>query len=161
MISKKLSEEINKQINAELFSAYLYLSMASYFEDRNLGGMAHWMHKQAAEEYEHAMKFWTYLFDQGEKVTLQAIDKPQTEFGGVKAVFQETLDHEKKVTALIHNLYDIAVKDKDYASQHMLDWFITEQVEEEKTATDILAALDILGEKGNGLYLFDKELGSR
>ncbi len=161
MISKKLTEDINNQINAELYSAYLYLAMAAYFEDRNLGGMAHWMHKQAGEEFEHAMKFWTYLFDRGEKVTLKAIEQPKVDFPSVTAVFTETLDHEKKVTALINKLYDTAVKDKDYASQQFLNWFVEEQVEEEKNAMDILAALAILGEKGNGLYLFDKELGGR
>ena len=95
MISKKLTEDINNQINAELYSAYLYLAMAAYFEDRNLGGMAHWMHKQAGEEFEHAMKFWTYLFDRGEKVTLKAIEQPKVDFPSVTAVFTETLDHEK------------------------------------------------------------------
>lgn len=161
MISKKLAQEINNQINAEMFSGYLYLSMQTYFEDRHLTGMAHWMHKQAGEEFEHAMKFWDYLFDQGEKVVLKAIDAPQTEFSSVISIFEATLEHEKKITALIDKLYDMAVKDKDYASQAFLDWFVKEQVEEEKNAMDILADLAILGEKGNGLYLYDKQLGQR
>ncbi len=161
MLSKKLSAAINEQINAELWSGYLYLSMSTYFEDKGLGGMAHWMRHQAEEEQEHAMKFYKYLVDRGERVVLKAIAAPATEFTGVTAIFEETLKHEQLVTSLINNLYSIAVEDKDYTSQSFLNWYLDEQVEEEKNAQEILDTLGIIGEKGNGLFMLDKQLGGR
>ena len=161
MLSKKLSAAINEQINAELWSGYLYLSMSTFFEDKGLGGMAHWMRHQAEEEQAHAMKFYKYLVDRGERVTLKAIAAPATEFTSVTAIFEETLKHEQLVTSLINNLYSIAVEDKDYTSQSFLNWYLDEQVEEEKNAQEILDNLSLLGEKGNGLFMLDKHLGSR
>jgi len=161
MLSKKLSAAINEQINAELWSGYLYLSMSTYFEDKGLGGMAHWMRHQAEEEQEHAMKFYKYLVDRGERVVLKAIDAVATDFAGITPVFEETLKHEQLVTSLINNLYSIAVEDKDYASQSFLNWYVDEQVEEEKNAQEILDTLAIVGEKGNGLFMLDKQLGGR
>jgi len=161
MLSKKLSAAINEQINAELWSGYLYLSMSTYFEDKGLGGMAHWMRHQAEEEQEHAMKFYKYLVERGERVVLKAINAVETEFAGVTAIFEETLKHEQLVTSLINNLYSIAVEDKDYASQSFLNWFVDEQVEEEANAQEILDKLAIVGEKGNGLFMLDKMLGER
>ncbi len=161
MLSKKLAAAINEQINAELWSGYLYLSMSTYFEDKGLSGMAHWMRHQAEEEQEHAMKFYKYMVERGERVLLKAIDAVETEFTGIVPVFEETLKHEQLVTSLINNLYSIAVDDKDYASQSFLNWYVDEQVEEEANAQEILDTLAIIGDKGNGLYMLDRQLGSR
>lgn len=161
MLSKKLHEAMNAQIKHELYSAYLYLSMSAYAESVNLPGFAHWMRAQANEEMEHAMKFYEFIHDRGGKIVLQAIDQPPSEFAGPTALFEATLEHEQKVTGLIHKLYDMAVEDKDYASQAFLQWFVTEQVEEEKNATQILDMLKMAGEKGTALFMIDRQLGAR
>ncbi|NPV86506.1 MAG: ferritin [Anaerolineae bacterium] len=161
MLSKAMIDKMNDQIKNELYSAYLYLSMCAYFEDKDLPGFAHWMKIQAGEEQEHAMKFFEYLTDRGARVSLQAIDQPPAEFETPTAVFEETLAHEKKVTALIHSLYELAVSEKDYASQEFLNWFVKEQVEEEKNASAILATLKMTGDKGSALVMLDRELGKR
>ena len=161
MLSKTMLAEMNEQVKHELFSAYLYLSMAAHFEAANLGGFASWMRLQAAEEQEHAMKFFDYILDRGGKVALQAIDGPQVDFGTPLAVFEEVLAHEQKVTALIHKLYALAIKEMDYASQVFLNWFVEEQVEEEKNATTILETLKLIGDKSNAIYQLDHQLGKR
>lgn len=161
MFSKRVSELMNKQIKYELDSAYLYLSMAAYFEGENLPGLAHWMRLQAKEEQAHAMKFYGYIFERGGSVTLLGIDQPPAKFESVRAVFKQTLEHEKKVTGLIEAIYAAAVEDKDYASQTFLNWFIDEQVEEEKNATDILETMRIGGDSGAALLMLDHHLGSR
>jgi len=161
MLSKTMSVEMNEQVKHELFSAYLYLSMAAHFEAANLGGFASWMRLQAAEEQEHAMKFFDFILDRGGKVALQAIDQPQVEFGTPLNVFEKVLAHEQHVTALIHKLYALAVKDEDYASQVFLNWFVTEQVEEEKNASTILETLKLIGDKSNAIYQLDHQLGKR
>ena len=161
MLSKKLAAAINEQINAELWSGYLYLSMSTYFEDKGLSGMAHWMRHQAEEEQEHAMKFYKYMVERGERVLLKAIDAVETEFTGIVPVFEETLKHEQLVTSLINNLYSIAVDDKDYASQSFLNWYVDEQVEEEKNASQILDVLGKIGSSAGGLYQLDHQLGKR
>ena len=161
MLSKKLLDEINEQIKHELYSAYLYLAMAAQFEAENLPGFAHWMHVQNKEETEHAMKFFEYVNDQGGRVVLKAIDQPQVEFGTPLATFEQVLEHEKKVTSLINGLYALALEDKDYASQIFLQWFITEQVEEEKNAAQIIETLKLAGEKGQALIMMDRYLASR
>jgi len=161
MLSKKMLDEMNIQIQEELYSAYLYLSMVAHFEAANLPGFAHWMRLQAEEEREHAMKFFDQIIDRGGKVTLLAIDKPAADFGTPLSVFEQTLAHEQHVTARIHKLYDIAVADKDYASQVFLNWFVSEQVEEEKNASGILETLKLIGEKSNAIYQLDHQLGKR
>jgi ferritin len=161
MLSEKLSRAINAQINHELYSGYLYLSMAAYFDGESLPGFAHWMRAQAAEEQEHALKFYDYVYERGGTVTLAAIDGPPTEFASPLAVFEQTLAHERKVTGLINDLYALAVEDKDYASQVFLQWFISEQVEEEDNATQIIDTLKRVGEKGQALVMLDRELGRR
>jgi len=161
MFSKTMLAEMNEQVKHELFSAYLYLSMAAHFETANLGGFASWMRLQAAEEQEHAMKFFDYILDRGGKVALQAIDGPQVDFGTPIDVFEKVLAHEQHVTALIHKLYAQAVKDEDYASQVFLNWFVTEQVEEEKNASTILETLKLIGDKSNAIYQLDHQLGKR
>jgi ferritin len=161
MLSEKLSHAINAQINHELYSGYLYLSMAAYFDGESLPGFAHWMRAQAAEEQAHALKFYRYVYERGGTVTLSAIDGPPTEFASSLAVFEQTLAHERKVTGLINDLYALAVEDKDYASQVFLQWFISEQVEEEDNATQIIETLKRVGEKGQALVMLDRELGRR
>lgn len=161
MLSKNVLTAMNEQVNHELFSAYLYLSMAAHFEAINLGGFASWMRVQAGEEQEHALKFFDYILDRGGKVALQAIDQPTVEFGSPVAVFEEVLAHEQKVTALIHKLYELAVKENDYASQLFLGWFVTEQVEEEKNASSIVDTLKMVGDRGIALHRLDHELGER
>ena len=161
MISKKMMEALNKQINAELFSSYLYQAMSAWLSWKNLNGFAKWFSAQAQEENKHAMKFYQYIYDQGGRVILGAIAAPQADFASVKAIAEEQLKHEKKVTALINNLVKIAREEKDVATEIFLQWFITEQVEEERNAEEIIIKLDMVGEKGSALYLLDKEMGKR
>jgi len=161
MLDKKLLDAMNEQINKELYSAYLYLSMAAYLDSENLSGFAHWMRAQAQEEQEHALKFYDHIYERGGRVTLQAIDEPPAGFESPLAVFEETLAHERKVTGLINNLYAIALEQNDYASQAFLQWFVSEQVEEEDNASRILETLKMVGDKGQALVMLDRELGQR
>ena len=161
MLSKTMQDAINEQIKNELYSAYLYLSMAAYSEDANLPGLAHWMKLQAQEEVMHAIKFFDYVNERGGRVILHAIDQPPAEFESPLDVFEKTLAHEQHVTALIHNLYGLAVKENDYPSQMMLHWFIEEQVEEESTADQILGMLRMIGDNSNALLMLDRELAGR
>ncbi|NCD22235.1 MAG: ferritin [Spartobacteria bacterium] len=161
MISKKMAQEINAQINREFFSAFLYLAMANDAADKGFNGTAKWMTLQFEEEQEHALKFSKYLQDQGEKVLLGAMDAPQTEWSGILEMFQDALLHEKKVTAWINDLYTLALEEKDYATQSMLKWFIDEQVEEEANCNEAIAALEMVGKSANGLFMMDRQLGKR
>ncbi|NLL37257.1 MAG: ferritin [Fretibacterium sp.] len=160
MISKKMVAAINDQIKAEFDSAFIYLGMSAYFEDSDLPGMAHWMRKQYEEEVEHAEKFMDHLYERGATVKIQEVAKPKEKYDGPLDVFKETLKHEQHVTALIHKLMDLAVEEKDYATQSMLQWFIDEQVEEEASVTAIIKSLELLGGSG-GIYMLDRELGRR
>lgn len=161
MIKKKLEEAINKQINEELYSAYLYLSMATHFDDVNLPGIAGWMKAQAREEIEHAMRFYHYLTERGGRAVLQAIKAPQSEWASPLTAFQDALKHEEYITSCIHNLVDLAASEKDHATVNMLQWFVAEQVEEEATAAEIVEKLKMIGDQGHALYMMDKELGAR
>jgi ferritin len=161
MLSKTLLDEMNEQIKHELYSAYLYLSMAAQSEAMNLPGFAHWMRLQAQEEVGHAMRFYDFIYDRGGRVVLQAIDQPPSEFASPLAMFEQTLEHERKVTARINHIYSLAVQEKDFASQSFLNWFVDEQVEEEKNASLILETLKMIGEKGHALVMLDRELGKR
>jgi ferritin len=161
MLKDSVLNAINEQINAEMYSSYLYLSMAAHFEAANLSGCANWMRMQSREELSHAMKFFDYVFDQGGAVTLKAIAQPPTTFGAPLPVFQQVLEHEQKVTALIHALYATAVKENDYASQGLLQWYVNEQVEEEKNATKIVEELKLVGDSGASLFLVDRQLAAR
>lgn len=156
-----MAQAINEQINKELFSGYLYKSMAVYAAAESLNGTANWMNIQEEEEREHAQKFMDYLLDQGENVVLAPIAGPETKFTGLKDLFEKTLAHEKTVTASINALADLAAKENDHASTIMLQWFITEQVEEEKNPAEILAKIQLIGSSTGGLYMLDKELGKR
>jgi ferritin len=160
-MNQEVQNAINEQINAEIYSSYLYLAMAAYFDGKGLEGFSNWMKVQAQEELTHAMKFYRYVYERGGEVILQSIEKPKTEFDSPLAVAKEVLEHEKKVTALINDIYTLALDEKDYATQSMLKWFIDEQVEEEAAAQQIIDKLEVTGEKGQGLYMLDKELASR
>jgi len=156
-----MRDAINDQINAEFYSAYLYLSMAAHCDALNLPGFSHWMKLQAKEEVEHGGKFLEYLTDRGARVTLKAIGQPPAEFASPLAIFEQALEHERHVTARIHNLYKLALEDNDYATQNELQWFIKEQVEEEKNATQIVEQLKMVGTQGTALVLIDRYLASR
>ena len=161
MISKEMTNALNKQINAELSSAYLYMSMSAYAAHAGLKGAANWFAVQTQEEMAHAQRFYDYVNSQGEHVVLGAIPQPQTEFASLTDMFERTLAHEKKVTALINDRVNLAAAEKDHATSIMLQWFVTEQVEEEESASDILATLKLTGQSGGGLFMLDKELGAR
>ncbi len=161
MINQTIQDALNEQIKHELESAYLYLSMAAYFESVNLQGFAHWMRLQHQEETAHGMKLFNYLNDRGGRVHLQAIEQPKTDFQSSLEVFEQALAHEKKVTALINNLYDLAIKQNDHATQIHLQWFITEQVEEEKNAQDVVDKLKMAADHPGALFLLAQQLASR
>lgn len=161
MFNKKLQDAINDQIKHELYSAYLYLSMSAHFEAVNLPGFARWMRLQSQEESSHAMKLFDFIHERGGRVVLQAIAQPPGDFKSPLDVFQQALEHEQKVTGMIHRLYELAGKENDYATQVMLQWFITEQVEEEKTAGDIVEQLKMIGEQPAGVFMLDRQLGAR
>jgi ferritin len=161
MLSAALQTAINDQIKHEINSAYLYLGMSSYCESMNLPGFARWLRVQWQEELEHAMKLFEYVYARGGRVVLEAVEKPPAEYGTPLKIFQEVLAHEKKVTSLINALYAVAVKETDYAAQAELQWFLKEQVEEEKNASDIVDQLKMLGESGPSLLMLDRHLGSR
>ena len=161
MIKKEVLDALNEQINAESYSAYMYLSMAAYFESAGLPGFAHWMKVQYQEEAAHAVKFFNYVTDRGGKVILKAIDQVPVDFEGIVDVFEKTLIHENHVTDLINNLMNVAVSASDHASQSFLKWFVDEQVEEESNVEKILATLKLINGQGNGIFMMDRELGQR
>lgn len=161
MLSNAMQKAINEQVRDELYSAYLYLSMAAYFESVSLGGFATWMRAQSEEEVAHAMKLFDFVNERGGRVLLHAIDQPPADFESPRAVFEMTYEHEQKVTGLIHNLYKVAQDEDDYAAQVMLHWFIDEQVEEEDSVSQILDTLERIGDKDHALIMLDKELGQR
>jgi len=160
-LSKKMQDALNEQIKEELASSYIYLSMAAYCESINLTGFAKWMQVQSQEELEHALKFYGFIHDRGGRVILHALEQPPAEFGGPTDVFEKTLAHEQYITGRIHTLYGMAVAESDYASLGFLQWFINEQVEEEKTAGEILEMLKMVGDKGQGLIMLDRQLAQR
>jgi ferritin len=161
VIPQKVQDAINEQIKNELYSAYIYLAMSAHFESESLTGFASWMRLQAREEVTHGMKLFDYLTDRGGKVVLQAIQAPPTELGTPLAIFKAAYQHEQEVTAMIHRLYALAVEENDYATQVMLNWFVNEQVEEEKNASEIVAKLEMIGEGRPSLLMLDHRLGKR
>lgn len=161
MISKTMQDAINEQINKELFSSYLYLSMAAYFEEKSLPGFAKWMHVQAGEEREHAMKFYEHLVDRGGRVLLKAIEAPETDWKGNLDVFKDAQEHEAKVTKAIYDLYEQALTERDFPAQVLLQWFITEQVEEEKNASEIVHQLEMIDARATAVLMLDHQLGKR
>jgi len=161
MLNPQLEKAINNQLNSELYSANLYLSMAAYFESINLKGFANWMRVQSQEEVSHAMRLFDHINDRNGRVVVQAVDQPPAEFESVQAVMELTLEHERKITAMIEDLYGEAEAQKDYATKVMLDWFIQEQVEEEKSALEIVEQLRRIGDTGTGLLFLDSQLAGR
>ena len=161
MIKKEVLEVLNEQINAESYSAYMYLSMAAYFENMGLSGFANWMKVQYQEEAAHALKFFNYVTERGGKVVLKAIDQVPVEFSGIVDVYEKTLVHENHVSDLINNLMNVAVAANDHASQSFLKWFVDEQVEEESNVEKILATLKLINGQGNGIFMMDRELAQR
>jgi ferritin len=161
MLSSTVQEAMNKQINAELYSAYLYLSMAAHFEAANLRGMAHWMQIQAKEEVGHAMKFFKHVAERGGRVTLTAVAAPPAKWDAPQAVFAEVYKHECHVSSLIDKLAELAGAEKDHASAVFLQWFINEQVEEEANASEIVHQLEMIGDSKQGLFMLDRHLAQR
>lgn len=161
MISDKMQKALNEQINAEMFSSYLYLSMAAYLESQNWSGMAAWMKSQSAEEYGHAMKIYGYLNDVDGTVVLEAIEKPKTAWNNPQELFVEAHKHEQYITKRIHDLVSLAIEEKDYATNLFLNWFVTEQVEEEATVSQINNKFNLIGDNKTSLFLLDRELGMR
>ncbi len=161
MISDKIQSALNNQLNAEAYSGYLYLAMAAYFEDKGLRGMARWMAAQAREEFFHSSKFYNFIVDRGGRVNLQAIEAPPADWSSPLAVFQDARKHEEKVTGLINSLVSLARGENDHATEIFLQWFVTEQVEEEASVGEVVQKLRIIGQDGQGVLMIDKELGIR
>ena len=161
MISRQIQDAFNNQLNAELYSAYLYLSMSAYFESMNLKGFANWMRCQAQEEMVHAMKFYSFLNDRGGRVVLSAIEGPPVKWDSPLAAFEDAYRHEQKVTGLINNLVDLAMQEKDHSAGAFLQWFVTEQVEEEASADAVVQKLKLAGGQGAALFMIDAELATR
>ncbi|MDP8227815.1 MAG: ferritin [Candidatus Electryoneaceae bacterium] len=161
MLPKKMEEALNAQLNAEIYSAYLYMSMAAYFESFNLSGFANWMKIQAQEELSHAQKFFDYINERGGRVIMQMIDKPETDWESTLAAFEFTYLHEQKVTALINDLVDLARVEKDNATYNFLQWFVSEQVEEESSVDAVVQKLHLIGDYGPGVFMIDQELATR
>lgn len=157
----KVAQLINEQINKEFYSAYLYLDFANYYASVGLDGFENWYKIQAQEEMDHAMLFYQYLHNNDEKVTLEAIEKPDKIFEDNMAPLKAGLEHEKYVTSLINNIYAAAFEDKDFRTMQLLDWFVKEQGEEEKNAADLITKLELFGSDAKGLYALNSELASR
>ncbi len=161
MISDKITKALNDQVNAELYSAYLYLSMSGYAAENDMNGAAKWFFAQMQEEMSHAQKIYDYVFSRDKRVELHAIEKPPSDFESFKHMMEESLGHERKVTAMINNIADLAQEEKDHATYGFMQWFVDEQVEEEESVRDILAEINLAGDNPAGLYMIDKALGTR
>ena len=161
MISEKMQDALNEQVNKEFYSAYMYLAMSAYCDNLGLPGFAYWMRMQYEEESVHVTKMFDYILAQGGSVHLKTIEEPPKEYGSPLEVFEKTLEHEQYVTRLIHKLMDLAVEERDYASQTFLQWYVTEQVEEEANVNDVVAPLRMIGEDKGGLMMIDQKLAMR
>jgi ferritin len=161
MVSQKIQKALNEQVTWELYSSYLYLSMSAYFKSINLNGCATWMRVQAQEELIHAVKFYDFINARGGRVLLQTVKAPPTEWASPLKVFEETLKHERVVTSRINNLASLAVQEKDHATHIFLQWFVTEQVEEEESVNDVIQKLKLVSDATGGLFMVDQELGKR
>lgn len=161
MISEKMQEALNEQVNAELYSAYLYLSMQAFFESINLPGFAQWMRVQTQEELVHAMKIYNFVNERGGRVILKSIPEPPAEWESPLAAFEAAYEHEQKVTGLINNLVNLAIEEKDHATNSFLQWFVTEQVEEESSVDQVVQNLKMVDKAPGGIFLLDRELGQR
>ncbi len=161
MIDSKMADALNDQINAELYSSYLYLAMAADFSSRNFNGFAQWMRVQAQEELIHAMKLYDYLIQRGGAVRLAQVDAPATSWDSVLSAFEDAYEHEKYVTGRINSLVDLAEELRDHATRSFLQWFVDEQVEEEATADEVVGKLRMVSDSGNGMLMMDRDLGAR
>ena len=161
MLTKTMQDALNKQVNAELYSAYLYLAIVAYFEDANLRGFAHWMRMQFEEEMMHAMKIFDFVLERDAQMTLEQIDKPEIDLDSPVAAFELTLEHERLVTSLINDLVALAGEERDFASHNFLQWFVSEQVEEEARANEVLQQLKLLGDSSAGLFMMDRDMATR
>jgi ferritin len=161
MISKAMQDAVNEQITKEFYSSYLYLSMAAYFENKNLPGFAHWMYIQADEERGHGMRLFEHLVDRGAKIALKPIAAPESDWKTSLELFKQVQEHEAAVTASINSLFELAVKEKDYPCQVVLQWFINEQVEEEKNAAQVVQQLELIDARGTAVLMLDHQLGKR
>lgn len=161
MLTEKVQNALNDQFNAELYSSYLYLSMHAYFKSINLDGFANWMYQQAKEELLHAMKFYNFINQRGGRARTAAVAEPTSEWNSPLAVFEETLAHEQKVTGLINDLVEVANEARDHATQIFLQWFVTEQIEEEENAGGVLEQLKLMQGHAGGLFMIDRELEKR
>ena len=161
MLNERMENALNEQHNAELYSGYLYLAMSAWFQSVNLSGFAAWMRVQAQEELVHAMKFYDYINERGGRVTLKTIDGPPSEWESPLAAFEGAYAHEQKVTGMINDLVDLAREEHDHATEIFLQWFVTEQVEEEDSANEVVQKIKLMGEASGGLFMLDRELGQR
>ncbi|MFW5734663.1 MAG: ferritin [Oceanidesulfovibrio sp.] len=161
MLNQTMNDALNDQVKWEFFSSFLYLSMAAFCAEQGLSGFASWMRLQAEEEHMHAMKLYDFILERGGTVKLLAMDAPKESFASPLDVFEYGFEHEQHVTKRINELMDLAIEHKDHATNIFLQWFVTEQVEEEDTFSDVLAKLRLVGGQGEGLFMIDKELGSR
>jgi len=161
MLDKQMNERLNAQIQAELYSAYLYLAMAAWCDEESWTGSAHWFRKQAQEEVNHAMKFYHYIVEKGGRAIMEAIDKPPSEWKNLLSVFEAAYEHETKVTKRIHDLLAFSREIKDYATEQMLQWFVAEQVEEEAQTLEIVQKLKKIGESNSGMLYLDGKLAKR
>ena len=161
MFSEKMQTALNEQANAEFYSSYLYLSMSAYFQSVSLSGFSHWMRIQAQEELMHAMKFYDFVNERAGRVLLKKIDEPKTQWDSPIAVFEHVIKHEQEVTRRINNLVNVANEEKDHATNIFLQWFVTEQVEEEASAAEVLHKLNLTHGEGSGLFMMDRELAQR
>ena len=161
MLSEKMEKAINEQINAEIYSSYLYMSMAAWCDAKQLAGFGHWLKVQAQEEMTHAIKFYNFVNDRGGKVVMTTIQGPETEWESTLALMEGVLAHEQKVTGLINKLMDVAMEERDHASTSFLQWFIDEQVEEEASADEVVGKLKMIEQTQGGIYMLDKEMAAR
>jgi len=161
MIDDRMQEALNKQLNAELYSSYLYLSMSAHFHSLNLGGFANWMRVQAQEELMHALKFYDYVNERGGRTVLHPVEAPPFEWDSPLAAFEHVYQHEQKVTGMINKLVDLAVEARDHATNNFLQWFVSEQVEEEASANEVVQKLRLAGDAASALFMIDRELAQR
>ena len=161
MVSQKIVDALNLQVNKELFSSYLYLSMSAYFDSKNLSGMTQWMKLQSQEEYEHAMKFYDFILRLGGKVKLSAIEEPQTDWESPLRVFEDSLHHEQYISKSIHQLMDLAIEESHHPTKSFLQWFVDEQVEEEDSVQQVVENFKMIGDDKGALFMLDRELGAR
>ncbi len=161
MLNNDIEKALNAQVNAEMYSAYLYLSMSAYFQSKSLGGFASWMRVQAQEEMVHAMKLYDFINERGGRVILEPIEAPPTEWDSPLATFEAVYEHEQKVTGLINELVELALEKHDHATNIFLQWFVSEQVEEEDSANDVVEKIKLVGDAKGGLFMLDRELGQR